>query len=68
MLLQVKVSAMLTEDFSQYRRDNHGWLFGWTDETVFQAGPSRQMNIFGTKGAGTSKQVRAAQETCFLAG
>ena len=29
---------MLTNDAQGlFRRDNHGWFFGWTDGTVFQA-------------------------------
>ncbi|KAK7936164.1 hypothetical protein PG985_001659 [Apiospora marii] len=32
--------------------DAHGWLFGWKDGFVLQAGPSRNMNWYDTKGAG----------------
>ncbi|KAL8791992.1 MAG: hypothetical protein Q9195_005410 [Heterodermia aff. obscurata] len=48
------VSPMLTQDQDintngvNWRRDNHGWLFGWKDGSVFQAGPSRAMNWYGT--------------------
>jgi len=37
-----------------YRADNHAWLFADTDGRVFHAGPSRQMNWFDTRGAGTA--------------
>lgn len=36
-----------------YRADNHGWLFGWSNRYVFQAGPSVAMNWYGTDGAGS---------------
>lgn len=44
------VVPMLTQDLRGDRRDNHGWLFGWKEGTVFQAGPSKQMNWYGTEG------------------
>ena len=37
-----------------YRADNHGWLFGWKGGSVFQAGPSKAMNWYGTDGAGST--------------
>ncbi|KAI9775230.1 MAG: hypothetical protein M1839_001348 [Geoglossum umbratile] len=44
-----------TEDWDlDYRSDNHIWLFGWKDNSIFHAGPAKQMNwitITGTKGA-----------------
>lgn len=36
-----------------YRGDNHVWLFSWSNGTVFQPGPSAQMNWITTQGAGT---------------
>ena len=36
-----------------YRGDNHGWLFGWKDGYVFQAGPATAMNWYGTSGTGS---------------
>jgi galactose oxidase len=36
-----------------YRSDNHGWFFAWTNNRVFHAGPSRQLNWFGTTGSGS---------------
>ncbi|PSN67470.1 galactose oxidase [Corynespora cassiicola Philippines] len=44
-------TPMLTQD-ALNEADNHAWLFPWTDGWVFQAGPSRNMNWFDTKGAG----------------
>ena len=45
-----------------YRADNHAWLFAWKGASVFQAGPSKAMNWFGTTGAGsqTGAGTRAA--------
>lgn len=48
------VGPMLTADNDGvFRADNHGWLFAWKDKTVFQAGPSKQMNWYGTGGQGS---------------
>lgn len=48
------VGPMLTNDVEGvYRADNHGWLFAWKDGSVFQAGPSRNMNWYGTGGQGS---------------
>lgn len=54
---------MLTADAAGvYRADNHGWLFGWKNGYVFQAGPSKAMNWYGTTGTGSqaSAGLRAA--------
>ncbi|WPB05694.1 uncharacterized protein RHO25_010348 [Cercospora beticola] len=40
-----------------FRADSHAWLFGWKDGSVFQAGPSRAMNWYGTRGTGSYKGV-----------
>lgn len=48
------VSPMLTMDRGGvYRADNHAWLFGWRNGSVFQAGPSKAMNWYDTVGAGS---------------
>jgi galactose oxidase len=53
-----KVTPMLTVDREGiWREDNHAWLFGWKNGSVFQAGPSKAMNWYGT--AGTGSQVAA---------
>jgi len=50
------VAPMLTgEDI--YRADNHGWLFGWKNGYVFQAGPSKAMNWYGTTGTGSQNSA-----------
>ncbi|EAW23651.1 putative galactose oxidase [Aspergillus fischeri NRRL 181] len=42
-----KVEPMMTDDrLGAWRADNHGWLFGWKDASVFQAGPSKMMHWF----------------------
>jgi galactose oxidase len=52
------VTPMLTTDGEGiWREDNHAWLFAWKNGTVFQAGPSKAMNWYGT--AGTGSQVAA---------
>ncbi|KAG4429683.1 hypothetical protein IFR05_014838 [Cadophora sp. M221] len=48
------VAPMLTNDAAGvFRSDNHGWLFGWKNGAVFQAGPSKAMNWYGTSGTGS---------------
>jgi galactose oxidase len=48
------VAPMLTNDAQGvYRADNHAWLFGWKNGYVFQAGPSKLMNWYGTSGTGS---------------
>jgi galactose oxidase len=50
----VLASKILTRDpAGVYRADNHAWLFAEANGTVFQAGPSRQMNWITTSGNGT---------------
>jgi galactose oxidase len=36
-----------------YRADNHGWLFAYKSNTVFQAGPSKAMNWYNVSGSGS---------------
>ncbi|KAJ9489215.1 hypothetical protein VN97_g4066 [Penicillium thymicola] len=56
MLPDAKVHNMLTEDMEgPWRADNHGWLFGWKDLSVFQAGPSKNMNWYSAHANGTTK-------------
>ena len=43
---------MRTKDREYYRRDNHGWLFTWKNDTVFHAGPSKNMNWYTLTGEG----------------
>lgn len=54
MLPNALVSPMLTNDVrGYYRSDNHAFLFGWKNKTVFQAGPSIAMNWYDTTGTGS---------------
>ncbi|EAW14633.1 putative galactose oxidase [Aspergillus clavatus NRRL 1] len=42
-----KVEPMMTDDrLGAWRADNHPWLFGWKDASVFQAGPSKMMHWY----------------------
>ncbi|KAB8294322.1 hypothetical protein EYC80_009740 [Monilinia laxa] len=53
LLSGATVKQMLTDDMEgPWRADNHGWLFGWRNGSVFQAGPSRAMNWYFTDGDG----------------
>ncbi|KKY39688.1 putative galactose oxidase [Diaporthe ampelina] len=48
------VEGMLTADkVGNWRQDNHGWLFGWKNGSVFQAGPSKTQHWYGTEGNGS---------------
>ncbi|MCJ1261176.1 hypothetical protein MMC22_001040 [Lobaria immixta] len=50
------VAPLLTKDAGGvFRSDNHAWLFAWKGGSVFQAGPSKAMNWYGTAGAGSTK-------------
>lgn len=52
------VAPMLTNDAQGiYRADNHGWLFGWKQGWVFQAGPSKAMNWYNTNGNGAQQSA-----------
>ena len=56
-----RVADMLTDDAQGvFRADNHGWLFGWKNNSVFQAGPSKNMNWYNPDGGGGSGSVTAA--------
>jgi galactose oxidase len=49
-----KAAPLLTTDAEGiWREDNHAWLFAWKNSSVFQAGPSKAMNWYGTKGTGS---------------
>lgn len=48
------VAPMLTADAQgAFRSDNHAWLFSWTGNSVFQAGPSKAMNWYNVSGNGS---------------
>ena len=60
LLANCPVEPMLTNDSNihqfgrYYRQDNHGWIFAWKDGSVFQAGPSKNMNWYVTSGTGST--------------
>jgi galactose oxidase len=58
------VAPMLTADAQGvYRADNHAWLFAYKANSVFQAGPSKNMNwynVSSSSGSYTSAGARAA--------
>lgn len=54
MLPGADVKPMLTTDHEGiWREDNHAWLFGWKDGSVFQAGPSIDQHWYNTKNTGS---------------
>ncbi|KAJ4251825.1 hypothetical protein NW762_011122 [Fusarium torreyae] len=54
MLPGADVKPMLTTDHEGiWREDNHAWLFGWKDGSVFQAGPSKDQHWYSTKRQGS---------------
>ncbi|PVH69942.1 copper radical oxidase [Cadophora sp. DSE1049] len=47
------VRGAVTQDAGVDKRDNHHWFFGWRDNSIFQAGPSKQMNWYSAAGTGS---------------
>ncbi|CRK30965.1 hypothetical protein BN1723_003713 [Verticillium longisporum] len=48
------VKPMMTTDHEGvWREDNHAWLFGWKNESIFQAGPSLDQHWYSTEGEGS---------------
>ena len=47
------VRGAVTQDAGIDKRDNHHWFFGWRDNSIFQAGPSKQMNWYSAGGTGS---------------
>ncbi|GJC79257.1 galactose oxidase [Colletotrichum liriopes] len=48
------VKPILTNDHEGiWREDNHAWLFGWKNGSVFQAGPGKDQHWFGIEGTGS---------------
>ena len=67
-----KTAPLLTDDSRGiYRADNHAWLFGWRNNSVFHAGPSRSMNWYGLEGTGSvspaGRRADAADAMCGVA-
>lgn len=49
-----KVAPIYTDDIEgPWRADNHGWIFGWKNGSVFHAGPSVKMHWFDVDGEGS---------------
>ncbi|KAL0944296.1 kelch domain-containing protein [Colletotrichum truncatum] len=54
MLNGADVKPILTTDHEGiWREDNHAWLVGWKNGSVFQAGPGKDQHWFGTDGDGS---------------
>ncbi|CAN8097958.1 unnamed protein product [Discula destructiva] len=53
-LPDARVEPMLTTDFEGiWREDNHAWLVGWKNASIFQAGPSKSQNWYGANNNGS---------------
>ena len=50
-----------------YRADNHVWLMGWRNNSVFQAGPSKDMHWITTTGVGAIENAGERGAGGFLA-
>lgn len=53
---------MTVDHEGAFREDNHAWLFGWKNGSVFQAGPGRAMNWYTTDGQGSQMPAGRRQE------
>ncbi|KAG4436113.1 hypothetical protein IFR05_008392 [Cadophora sp. M221] len=56
------VRGAITQDVAADKRDNHHWFFGWRDNSIFQAGPSKQMNWYSASDSG-SVQTAGTRDT-----
>ncbi|KAL2815797.1 galactose oxidase [Aspergillus cavernicola] len=47
-------TPLLTNDaLGPYHADNHPWLFGWKNRSIYQAGPSKAMHWYFVEGQGS---------------
>ncbi|GJC97757.1 related to galactose oxidase precursor [Colletotrichum higginsianum] len=46
------IQPSLTQDVEANKRDNHQWFFAWRNDSIFQAGPSKQMLWYWGSGTG----------------
>lgn len=51
-----------------WREDNHAWLFGWKNGSVFQAGPGKDQHWFGTSGTGSVSKAATRDTTDAMCG
>nr|XP_018918274.1 PREDICTED: galactose oxidase-like [Bemisia tabaci] len=52
------VKPMLTADKKGlFRSDNHALMYGWSNETVVQVGPSKAMNVYFVSGTGGQRSA-----------
>jgi galactose oxidase len=57
------VTPMLTTDRQgSYRADNHAWLVGWKNASIFQAGPSMKQHWYGIQGNGSVAEAGTRDE------
>ncbi|KAF6842021.1 kelch domain-containing protein [Colletotrichum plurivorum] len=69
MLPDADVKPILTTDHEGiWREDNHAWLFGWKNGSVFQAGPGKDQHWFGTEGTGSVMKAATRDDTDAMCG
>ncbi|KAK8091225.1 hypothetical protein PG994_000730 [Apiospora phragmitis] len=69
LLKGADVQPMLTVDHEGiWREDNHAWLYGWKNGSVFQAGPSKAQHWYGTNGAGSVKAAAVRDDVDAMCG
>lgn len=62
-----RAEPIQTDDWDKgYRADNHVWLLGWKKNSVFQAGPSKNMHWITTTGKGDIKPAGLRGNTTFV--
>jgi len=69
LLPKASVDVMLTTDREGiWREDNHAWLFGWKNGSVFQAGPSKKQHWYGTSGQGSVVEAATRDDADAMCG
>ena len=69
LLPKADVDPMLTVDKEGiWREDNHAWLFGWKNGSVFQAGPSKKQHWYGTSGEGSVVEAATRDDADAMCG
>ncbi|WYZ45363.1 hypothetical protein EsH8_VIII_000679 [Colletotrichum jinshuiense] len=63
------VTPILTVDHEGiWREDNHAWLFGWKNGSVFQAGPGKDQHWFGSEGTGSVEKAATRDDDDAMCG
>ncbi|TQN73664.1 Galactose oxidase [Colletotrichum shisoi] len=63
------VTPILTNDHEGiWREDNHAWLFGWKNGSVFHAGPGKDQHWFGSAGTGSVSKAATRDDDDAMCG